>query len=225
MINKYNETYQIHNTIKTQSNTRKCKLLIINSNCFFLPASRNNHRHSLWKHCVQLCNPNPSPLLWELNLCEWLPCKKYGIQRANSKKNVYHQWSKVFIFVTHLERRVQQDSWTVQQKWTAKQRTMELSYIPLHLPLVFLLHMYICNKLRCNILVNYLLTDPNGSPTTRKATSSSSAPLNISSEICNENIIHVQGNDFFFSFQIKALSYKNWNKKITWICFNHITIS
>lgn len=137
MINKYNETYQIHNTIKTQSNTRKCKLLIINSNCFFLPASRNNHRHSLWKHCVQLCNPNPSPLLWELNLCEWLPCKKYGIQRANSKKNVYNQWSKVFIFVTHLERRVQQDSWTVQQKWTAKQRTMELSYIPLHLRLVF----------------------------------------------------------------------------------------
>lgn len=86
MINKYNETYQIHNTIKTQSNTRKCKLLIINSNFFFLPVSRNNHRHSLWKHCVQLCNPNPSPLLWELNLCEWLPCKKYGIQRANSKK-------------------------------------------------------------------------------------------------------------------------------------------
>lgn len=77
-------------------------------------------------------------------------------------------------------------------------------------PSCFLLHMYICNKLRCKVLVNYLLTDPNGSPTTRKATSSSSAPLNISSEICNENIIHVQRNDFFFfSFQITALSYKN----------------
>lgn len=86
MINKYNETYQIHNTIKTQSNTRKCKLLIINSNCFFLPASRNNHRHSLWKHCVQLCNPNPSPLLWELNLCEWLPCKNMEFKEQILKK-------------------------------------------------------------------------------------------------------------------------------------------